>query len=158
MNNFVFSSVEVSSLLWVALLLVFDFFSVMFATVVDLVSGLRKARRNGARTTSRGYRRTIDKLLRYFLTLIALTAVDALLILSMLSLRVTMGWSLPVFPLFATIGALAMTLIEVKSVMENSHHKTDLTSAVGSATDLLADPSIVRLLETIRSLRSHLGD
>lgn len=149
---------EVASLQWVALLLVFDFFAVMIATAVDLVSGLRKSRRAGVCARSRGFRRTIDKLLRYFLTLIALTAVDALLILSMLSLRVTMGWSLPLFPLFATIGALAMTLIEVKSVMENSHSKSDLTSAVASASDLLADPAVEHLLETLRSLRSQLKE
>lgn len=157
-TTLVISSETSATLLWVAVILLLDFFAVMVATVVDLVSALRKAARMGVKRTSRGYRRTVDKLLRYFLTLIALSAVDLLLVISMLSLRSTMGWHLPVFPLFTTVGAVAMTLIEAKSVMENAHKKSDLTSMAEAAAELLSDPSLKSLLEVLRSLRDRLPD
>lgn len=156
MNTFSISSEISATVLWVAVILLFDFFAVIVATVVDLVSALRKARRMGVKRTSNGYRRTVDKLLRYFLTLIALSAVDLLLVISMLSLRSTMGWHLPVFPLFTTVGAVAMTLIEVKSVMENAHKKSDLTSMAATAAALLSDPALKSFLDAVQSLRDNL--
>lgn len=154
MNPIAISPETSSTLLWVALILLFDFFAVIVATVVDLASAIKKARRLSIKRTSRGYRRTVDKLLRYILTLISLSAVDALLVVSTLSLRSTMDWHLPVFPLFATIGAIAMSLIEAKSVIENVHSKSDLTSAADAATALLTDPSLRALIDSIRSLNN----
>ena len=151
MNLFIALPPEiVTSLQWVVVLLFLDFASVIVAAVCDLVSGLRRVRRQGIRRTSRGYRRTVDKLARYFITLMSLTVVDGLLIFSALFLRSTVQWGVPAFPLFTTLGALCLTLIEAKSVMENTQRRSDMTDAAKAANDLLNDPALQDLAETLR--------
>ncbi len=148
----------VTSLQWVVMLLFLDFTSVIVAAVCDLVSALRRVRRLGMRRTSRGYRRTVDKLARYFITLMSLAVVDALLIVSALLLRSTMHWSVPVFPLFTTLGALCLTLIETKSVMENTQRRCDMTDAAKVANDLLNDPALQNLAAPGSALMPFGGD
>lgn len=153
MNLFIaFSPEIVTSLQWVVMLLFLDFTSVIIAAVCDLVSALRRVRRLGMRRTSRGYRRTVDKLARYFITLMSLAVVDALLIVSALLLRSTMQWSVPAFPLFTTLGALCLTFIEAKSVMENTQHRSDMTDAAKAANDFFNDPALQDLAETLRRI------
>ncbi len=152
MESLSLSAANVGSLAWVTVVVAVSFISVILATLCDLASALRKARSEGRRLRSRGLRQTVDKLLRYLLTLIGLGIVDMLQILSVIALRVTMEWSLPVFPLVTSLGALAMCLIEVKSIMENTHRRSDFTDIAASANDLLTDPAIRSLLETLRRL------
>lgn len=138
---------------WTVILVLTDYVAVMLAVAVDLRSGTMRARREGRPRTSRGYRRTVDKASRYFVTLLALTIIDVLLVLSVFLLQATAGISLPAFPLFTTLGAIGLTLIEVKSVMENSRHRKDLQDAARSVNDLLQDPAITELMERLRDLR-----
>lgn len=152
--TFTLSQPTALALQWDAVILLFDFMAVMIATICDLISALRKSRRSGIRPTSRGFRRTVDKLLRYFLTLIALATVDSLLILLMISLRSTMGWTLPALPVFTTVGAIAMASIEIKSVVENSHASREfydaLTDTARSLSDLIDNPDLGRLISLLR--------
>lgn len=138
---------------WTVILVLTDYVAVMLAVAVDLRSGTMRARREGRPRTSRGYRRTVDKASRYFVTLLALTIIDVLLVLSVFLLQATAGIHLPAFPLFTTLGAIGLTLIEVKSVMENSRHRKDLQDAARSVNDLLQDPAITELMERLRELR-----
>lgn len=138
---------------WTVILVLTDYVAVMLAVAVDLRSGTMRSRREGRPRTSRGYRRTVDKASRYFVTLLALTIIDVLLVLSVFLLQATAGISLPAFPLFTTLGAIGLTLIEVKSVMENSRHRKDLQDAARSVNDLLQDPAITELMERLRELR-----
>lgn len=91
------------------------------AVVVDLVSGLRRARKAGRRTTSRGLRRTVEKLGSYFRALTGLTAADGVILAALLCWRQAgggAGW--PLLPWLTGIGSVAIMLIEIKSVAENS--------------------------------------
>lgn len=152
MNELNFSSVTMAGIFWLLGLLLVDYVAVLVAVVIDLRSGTLKARRNGVPRTSGGYRRTVDKLSRYFITLMALTVIDAMLVVSAMLLRSTMGWSVPVFPLFTTLGAVCLTLIEAKSVMENLQSKTDYTSAADAVAGLLADKSFRALIDALRDV------
>ncbi|MDE5806011.1 MAG: phage holin family protein, partial [Paramuribaculum sp.] len=143
----------IGMLSWVTIIVAVSFISVVLATLCDLASALRKARAEGRRLNSRGLRRTVDKLLRYLLTLMGLGIVDGLQILSVMALRVTMEWRLPVLPVVTVLGALAMCLIEVKSIMENTQRRSDFTAVVNSATDLLKDPAVRELLDAIRKIK-----
>lgn len=153
-----FSPATANALRWVAAIIVFDFLVVIVATVCDLVSAVRKSMRQGIRPQSRGFRRTVDKLLRYFLTLIALMSVDLLLITLIISLREDMGWSLPALPLLTSVGAISLSAIEIKSVIENSHRRDDLKSVVNETahtlSQLLDDPAVGRLIEILRKYRN----
>lgn len=141
-----------ASLIWILALLIADYVSVSLAIAIDLVSGVAKSRREGRRRTSRGYRQSVDKALRYFFTLLALSVIDALIVTAALLLRSTVGWSVPAIPLFTTIGAIALCIIEAKSVMENARHRTELTDTAHAIADALSDPAFQRLIDSIRAL------
>ena len=142
------------SLLWLAVMLMLDYAAVICAVVIDLRSGVIRARREGRRRTSRGYRQTVEKLSRYLVTLLALSAVDALIAGTAMLLVSTMGWNLPVMPLFTTLGALALCFIEGKSVVENTQRRADFTDAASSVADLLTDRELQRLATILRRLIS----
>ncbi|WP_304638375.1 hypothetical protein [uncultured Muribaculum sp.] len=142
----------VKSLLWLLAMLFIDYVSVITAVLIDLRSAIMKARRENRPRTSSGYRRTVEKTSRYLTTLIALTIIDAMIVGAALLFRSTMGWSVPVFPLFTTIGAVGLALIEGKSVMENTQRRSDFTSTASSASDFLSDKEFVRLVESLRLL------
>lgn len=144
------------ALQWILAILIIDYASVTAAALIDLRSALRKCRREGIRRTSRGYRRTVDKLGRYYTTLMALTVIDAMLAVSAIMLRATAGWSLPAFPLFTTLGAVAITLIEVKSVIENTQRRDDFTSTARAITDMLDTPQFRELADRLRDLLASL--
>lgn len=52
---------------------------VLLAIMADLWSGVRKAKKNGIARSSYGFKRTVDKIARYYNVLLALTVVDAML-------------------------------------------------------------------------------
>ncbi len=140
------------NLIWLALMLLIDYLSVITVVVIDFRSGILRARRERKPRTSKGYRRSVEKIARYLVTLLALTAVDSMLVVSAMLFRSTMEWAVPVFPIFTTVGAIALSLIEGKSVMENSQCRKDFTSAAASATELLTHAELQRLIAAIRRL------
>lgn len=149
---------EKSMVATAALLLSADYLAVVAASVADLWSALQRSRRLGMPRTSRGYRRTIDKVFRYMMALFSLSIIDGLLIGAIIALRLNGGWSLPPFPLLTTVGALCMCMIEAKSVMENSQKASAYTDALKSAAQLLESDEIKHLLESISKAKAMLKD
>lgn len=141
----------VACLAWSGIIVAIDYIVLVLAVLVDLRSGTMRALRRGERRTSRGYRRTVEKVSRYMVTLLACTLVDVILVLSAVFLRYDMGVHIPVFPLLTTLGALAMSLIEVKSVMENSQSKDDYTELVRELNRLLSDKDVRAVIDKFRS-------
>lgn len=120
-------------------LLAVDYAGVLAAILADLRSGVLKARRKGERRTSSGFRRTVEKASRYYVTLFAMTVIDLLVISAVTYLRVVGGWSLPPFPLFTTIGAVGLSCIELKSIYENSQEKGDYDTIRRALTRMMTD-------------------
>lgn len=146
---------DLSSLAWAVMLLAVDYVAVLACILIDCRSGAMRARREGIPRTSSGYRRTVEKASRYFITLIALSVIDLLAVAAVMLLRVTAGSDIPALPLFSTLGAFLLCLIEVKSVMENSHRRSDITRAVDSASRLLEDKSLRRLIRLLREISDN---
>lgn len=142
----------IKSLLWLMVMLLTDYAAVVVAILVDLRSGTLRARREGRPRTSRGYRRTVEKASRYLVTLLALSVIDAMIVGAAMLFRSTMHWEVPVFPLFTTVGAVALTLIESRSVVENSQNRADFTSTAAKATSLLTDKEVRALIDAVRRL------
>lgn len=128
-------------------LLAADYAGVLIAVLADLRSGISKARRCGAPLTSRGFRATVDKAGRYYLTLFAMTAIDLMLVAAVLFLREFTRWNIPPFPLFTTAGAIGLAIIELKSVMENTRSGSVLKDAAATLRQLLSDPEIRKIAE-----------
>ena len=122
----------------ILLLLSVEYSGVFIAVIADLVSGLRKSRSRGEKCTSWGLRRSVDKLLRYYLALMALSLVDFMAIAAFILLRDSGSVALPEFPFLTTFGALSLALIEVKSICEKSEDKGDLRRAAGLLSDILS--------------------
>lgn len=103
---------------------------VLLAVLADLVSGVRRARREQRPCTSRGLRRTVAKLSSYYLALFCLTVVDVMAVTAILALDAMGRATIPAFPYLTTLGSVSLALIEAKSIVENSPHRTDLFNAL----------------------------
>lgn len=141
---------QLRQLMWVAIIVVAEYVAVLAAMLIDLRAGTLKARRRGEKRTSRGYRRTVDKASRYFITLMALSVMDAVVVMTLYYMRAGMGWHVPVFPALTTIGSIGLILIEVKSVMESAQQKGDYRRALTDLAQLLSEPGLQRFLDIIR--------
>lgn len=99
------------------------YIEVFFMILADLWSGVRKARRRGEVRSSFGYKKTIDKIARYYNAMIALTVIDMMQISGIWYLTHYYGWSVPIFPLVTLIGAIGISLVELKSIYEKADEK-----------------------------------
>ena len=108
----------------VPVLMFLEYLLVLIAVLADLVSGVRKAKKMGLARRSKAFRRTIDKLARYYNALFALSIVDAMQLIAIAYLRAVESLdSLPLFPLFTLLGAIGIALIELKSIFEKAEVK-----------------------------------
>lgn len=117
-------------------LLSVEYLGVLLAVLADLVSGLRRARRENRPCSSRGLRRTVAKLSSYYLALFCLSVVDAMIIMAIVTLDELGRASLPPYPYLSTLGAISLALIEVRSIAENSPHRTDIFNALKLLSEL----------------------
>lgn len=91
--------------------------------LADLWSGIRKAKVRGEIRSSYGYKKTIDKIARYYNALIALTVIDAMQMGGIWYLDNYYDCHIPIFPLVTLLGALGMSLVEIKSIYEKGDEK-----------------------------------
>ena len=129
------------------LLVIIEYSGVLLAIVADLWSGLRKARLAKIPRTSRALRRTVDKIARYFNTLLALTILDGMIIAGVIYMQISNIASLPIIPIFSLLGAIALTSIEIKIICEKSEEKGDLSQAANTIKELLESPSFKTILK-----------
>ena len=134
----------------VLLLIIIEYTGVLLAIVADLWSGIRKAKASAIPRTSRALRRTVDKIARYFNALFALTILDGMIIAGVIYLRSTGVATFPVIPMFSMLGAIALTIIEIKSICEKSNEKGDLTQAAATIKELLESPHIKTIIKNLK--------
>lgn len=110
--------------LFVVMWMLFGIYIGLFLMILaDLCSGTRKAKKRGEMRTSYMYKRTIDKIARYYNALIALTIIDAMQIVGMWYLTCYYGWTIPIFPIVTLVGAIGMCAVELKSIYEKADEK-----------------------------------
>lgn len=103
------------------------------ALLIDLVAGVRKAKQRKEFRTSTGYKRTIDKALKYYSLLILCFLVDVIA-----SLVVDV-------PYFTMLAGGGIILIEIKSWYENADKKVkkDVNFAAEIAAEILKSKSLI---------------
>ena len=116
-------------------LFAFIYLCVFGAIVMDLWSGVRKARRRHELRMSNGYKRTVDKIARYYNMLLVVSIMDALLIVS----QAHSFCSLPCLPYLTIIGALFLCFIELKSIFEKAEDKTKFAESALLAGKIIAN-------------------
>lgn len=104
-------------------LIVVLYVAVILVVMLDLWSGLRKAKQLGQYRSSSGLRKTVDKLASYFNLLLVLTVIDVMLILSFYHLNPQLSFNVPLFPILTLIGAVFVGAIELKSIYEKANDK-----------------------------------
>lgn len=145
------SSSTLRTLSMLALLVGIDYVCVLAAILADLRSGVLKARRTDTPRTSRGLRHTVEKAARYYVTLFAMSVIDALVLASAFYLRAVGAWEIPPFPLFTTLGSAGLCAIELKSIYENSREKGDYDLVARTLRRMLSDADFrSRLLEMLK--------
>lgn len=96
---------------------------VFFVVMLDLISGLGKAKRRGKLRSSYALRKTVDKLVRYFSMLLVITAIDAVQMLAISQWDISTGHNIPILPFLTFLAAMFVGFIELKSIYENSDEK-----------------------------------
>ena len=99
------------------------YIEVFIMILADLWSGTRKAKQRGEVRSSYMYKKTIDKIARYYNALIALTVIDAMQMGGVWYLDGYYSWSIPIFPVVTLLGALGISLVELKSIYGKSYEK-----------------------------------
>lgn len=124
------------------------YIEVFVMILADLWSGVRKAKVRGEVRSSFMYKKTIDKIARYYNAMIALTVIDCMQMGGMWYLDGYYSWSVPIFPIVTLLGALGISLVELKSIYEKADEKVkgdykDVALLVAEIAKHKADPSEV---------------
>jgi len=118
-----------------ALILVFLYVFVFLAVMLDLWSGVRKAKQRNEYISSYGLRETLNKLSRYFNVLLAVTLIDLIQMLAIFELRThNVGHSIPILPFFTFIATGFICFIEAKSIFEKAEQKEKAKAADAART------------------------
>lgn len=86
--------------------------------VCDLRAGVRKAKEKGIYRTSEGYRRTIDKINRYFNMTFALSIIDFVILALVYFLYYFYKVDIWMIPIFTLLAGGYVAFVEVKSIWE----------------------------------------
>lgn len=112
---------------------------VLFAILADLWSGVRKAKKLNIARSSYGFKRTIDKIARYYNVMLALSVVDFMQMASIWYLESYYEWKFPLFPFITLIGAIGVCLIEIKSIYEKAEDKVRIENVGNLAGKIIAN-------------------
>lgn len=111
---------EIITVMW---MLFADYMAVLLLIGADLWSGVRKARIRGEVRSSYMYKKTVDKIARYYNALLALTIVDAMQMGGVWYLDNYYDYHLPIFPVITLLASIGIGLIEIKSIFEKAEDK-----------------------------------
>ena len=92
-------------------------------SMLDFISGVRKARQRGERITSDRYRRSVKKVAGYYNLLLALVVVDCMHMGCSWFLNSYYDYHIPTFPFVTLAGAFFVAAIEIKSIREKAEDK-----------------------------------
>lgn len=95
----------------------------LFFIAFDLWAGIRKAKQRNEKISSDGWKRTVNKVARYYNALLALVVVDGMQIAGVWYLDNYYEYHIPVFPFITLLGAFGVAAIEVKSIYEKAEEK-----------------------------------
>ncbi len=117
----------------------------LFFIAFDFWAGTRKAKQRKEPIMSDKFKRTVDKIARYYNALLALVVVDCMQMAGVWYLDSYYGYHIPIFPFITLIGAFGVAAIEVKSIYEKAEEKErrEMKQVAALATEIAkhkADP------------------
>lgn len=106
--------------------------AVIVAMGADLLTGVRKARLNGQKRNSRGYKQTCEKAMRYFLPMICLSCIDIIATVLLDAPFLTM-----------IFGAYCI-FCELKSIMESTREKAEIRRSAETMARIAASGTDIK--------------
>lgn len=128
---------------------------VFFVVMLDLISGMMKAKRRGKLRSSYAMRKTVDKLVRYFSMLLVITAIDAVQMLAVSQWDLATGHKIPCLPFLTFLAAMFVGFVELKSIYENSDEKEQ--ARIEDAADDISK-LVAKFPEIIEELKRYKND
>ena len=98
--------------------LLFLWITVLGLIFSDLWAGVRKAKKAGVYRTSDGYKKTIDKMARYYNMMLPLAMMDTAVNGIVFYLHYFYHYDLILFPWFSFVGTAYVAFVEITSIME----------------------------------------
>lgn len=109
---------------------------ILIMIFVDFWSGIRKAKKNNILRSSYGFRRTVEKIKEYYNAMIALTIIDAMQVTAIWYLETYYKYEIPMFPFVTLVGAIGLSIIELKSIYEKAEDKQRFHEAGALITNI----------------------
>lgn len=120
---------------------------------LDLFAGVRKAKRAGMFRSSFGLRRTVDKIVKYFNMMLAMTCIDAVQMITCYAINAQADKHIPLITLFTVVGCIFVGFIELKSIYESNEEKDKarIEETAKLLKQLLTDEKNKDILKDLRS-------
>lgn len=119
---------------------------VFLIVMADLWSGVRKAKKNGVARSSYGFKRTVEKLGRYYNVMFALMVIDSMHMSCIWYLNQYHGYNLIFFPFITLLGSIGLSLIELKSIYEKAEDKQRFHEAGALVTTIVKNRTDIELI------------
>jgi phage-related holin len=130
----------------------------LFLMVLDFWAGIRKAKLRGELITSDGWKRTIEKVAKYYNALLALVVVDIMQIAGIWYMNTYYEYHVPIFPLITFLGVLCVAAVEIKSIYEKADEKQrkEMKQVINLATELAKH--IKNPVEVVKDVNEFLNE
>lgn len=140
-------------LLWILFTM---YILILIMIFVDFWSGIRKAKKNNILRSSYGFRRTVEKIKEYYNAMIALTIIDAMQVTAIWYLETYYKYDIPMFPFVTLVGAIGLSIIELKSIYEKAEDKQRFHEAGALITNIAKNKSDIE--EIAKSVANYLNE
>lgn len=140
-------------LLWILFTM---YILILIMIFVDFWSGIRKAKKNNILRSSYGFRRTVEKIKEYYNAMIALTIIDAMQVTAIWYLETYYKYEIPMFPFVTLVGAIGLSMIELKSIYEKAEDKQRFHEAGALITNIAKNKSDIE--EIAKSVANYLNE
>lgn len=132
-------------------ILAFIYIIILIMVMLDLWSGIRKAKQRKEYTSSYGLRRTFDKLAKYYNVIFALTVADILQMGFLWHYNTVNEANIPLIPFLTALGAFFVCFVEIKSICESADKKMkgEYQEAAKQLAEILKNKDKIEILGSI---------
>ena len=149
-----------STLLICGGVLLFLWVTVLGLIFSDLWAGVRKANKAGVYRTSDGYKKTIDKMARYYNMMLPLALMDTAVNGIVFYLHYFYHYDLVMLPWFSFVGAGYVAFVEITSIMEaqDLKEKKSQQDFLVMVKALVGDRDPKSIIEVLQKLQKEKDD
>jgi hypothetical protein len=132
-------------------MLVVMYLLILTVIFLDLWAGVRKAKIRGEFRSSFGFRKTVEKIGKYYNMIFVITVIDAMQMIAISQINLQINAHLPLIPILTFIGSIFVGFIELKSVYEKAEdkEKAEIAQTAKIVGKVIADISTQELASKV---------